>query len=86
MLTQFKRFLKNESGAAAIEYGLLASGISVAIIPSVKNIGQQLARCLPRYRTRSEAASISERHLISQVAQKADRGGWLLLRSALNFL
>ena len=28
MLNQFKRFLKNESGAAAIEYGLLASGIS----------------------------------------------------------
>jgi pilus assembly protein Flp/PilA len=44
MLTQFKRFLKNESGAAAIEYGLLASGISVAIIPSVKNVGQQLVQ------------------------------------------
>jgi pilus assembly protein Flp/PilA len=42
MLTQFKRFLKNESGAAAIEYGLLASGISVVIIPSVKQVGQQL--------------------------------------------
>jgi pilus assembly protein Flp/PilA len=42
MLTQIKRFLKNESGAAAIEYGLLASGISVVIIPSVKNVGQQL--------------------------------------------
>jgi pilus assembly protein Flp/PilA len=42
MLTQFKRFLKNESGAAAIEYGLLASGISIVIIPAVKNVGQQL--------------------------------------------
>jgi pilus assembly protein Flp/PilA len=42
MMTQFKRFLKNESGTAAIEYGLLASGISVVIIPSVKNVGQQL--------------------------------------------
>ena len=42
MMTRFKRFLKNESGAAAIEYGLLASGISVVIIPSVKNVGQQL--------------------------------------------
>ena len=39
MLNQIKRFLKDESGAAAIEYGLLASGISVAIIPSVKNVG-----------------------------------------------
>jgi pilus assembly protein Flp/PilA len=42
MLTELQHFLKNESGAAAIEYGLLASGISVAIIPSVKNVGQQL--------------------------------------------
>jgi Flp pilus assembly pilin Flp len=42
MLTQLQRFLKNESGAGAIEYGLLSSGIAVAIIPSVKNVGQQL--------------------------------------------
>jgi pilus assembly protein Flp/PilA len=42
MLKQIQRFLKNESGAAAIEYGLLASGISVAVIPSVKNVGTQL--------------------------------------------
>ena len=42
MLNQIKRFLKDQSGAAAIEYGLLASGISVAIIPSVKNVGTQL--------------------------------------------
>jgi Flp/Fap pilin component len=34
MLIQLQRFLKNESGAAAIEYGLLSSGIAVAIIPS----------------------------------------------------
>jgi pilus assembly protein Flp/PilA len=44
MLIQLQRFLKNESGAAAIEYGLLASGISVAIIPAVKNVGQQLVQ------------------------------------------
>jgi len=42
MLKQIQNFLKNDSGAAAIEYGLLASGISVAIIPSVKQVGQQL--------------------------------------------
>jgi pilus assembly protein Flp/PilA len=42
MLKQIQNFLKNESGAAAIEYGLLASGISVVIIPSVKQVGQQL--------------------------------------------
>ena len=42
MLIQLQRFLKNESGAAAIECGLLSSGIAVAIIPSVKNVGTQL--------------------------------------------
>ena len=42
MLKQLQRFLKDESGAAAIEYGLLASGVSVAIIPSVANVGTKL--------------------------------------------
>ena len=46
MLKQIQRFLKNESGAAAIEYGLLSSGISVVIIPSVKNVGQNLVNTL----------------------------------------
>ncbi len=43
MLKQLQRFLKDESGAAAIEYGLITSGISVAIIPSVKDVGTKLA-------------------------------------------
>ncbi len=42
MLKQLKRFVKDESGAAAIEYGLITSGISVAIIPGVKNVGTKL--------------------------------------------
>lgn len=35
-------FLKNESGATAIEYGLIAAGISVAIIAAVNALGTQL--------------------------------------------
>jgi pilus assembly protein Flp/PilA len=35
-------FLKNESGATAIEYGLIAAGISVAIIAVVNTIGTKL--------------------------------------------
>jgi pilus assembly protein Flp/PilA len=31
-----RRFLKDDSGATAIEYGLIAAGISVAIIAAVK--------------------------------------------------
>ncbi|HUI14421.1 MAG TPA: Flp family type IVb pilin [Xanthobacteraceae bacterium] len=42
MLEYLKRFLKDESGAAAIEYGLITSGISVAIIPGVKEVGNKL--------------------------------------------
>jgi pilus assembly protein Flp/PilA len=42
MLEYLKRFLKDESGAAAIEYGLITSGISVAIIPGVKDVGNKL--------------------------------------------
>ena len=36
------RFLKEESGATAIEYGLIAAGISVAIISVVKGLGTKL--------------------------------------------
>jgi pilus assembly protein Flp/PilA len=35
-------FLKNESGATAIEYGLIAAGISVAIIAVVQGLGTNL--------------------------------------------
>ena len=36
------RFLNDESGATAIEYGLIAAGISIAIISAVKGIGTKL--------------------------------------------
>jgi pilus assembly protein Flp/PilA len=35
-------FLKNESGATAIEYGLIAAGIAVAIITIVQSLGSTL--------------------------------------------
>ncbi len=36
------RFFRDESGATAIEYGLIAAGISVAIIAVVQGLGTQL--------------------------------------------
>jgi len=36
------RFASDESGATAIEYGLIAAGISVAIITAVMTLGTQL--------------------------------------------
>jgi pilus assembly protein Flp/PilA len=36
------RFVKDEAGATAIEYGLIAAGISVAIIAVVQGLGTKL--------------------------------------------
>jgi pilus assembly protein Flp/PilA len=42
MLKRLHRFLNDESGATAIEYGLIAAGISVAIIAVVNGLGTSL--------------------------------------------
>jgi pilus assembly protein Flp/PilA len=42
-MSLLSRFLRDESGATAIEYGLIAAGISVAIIAMVNGIGTKLA-------------------------------------------
>ena len=36
------RFVKNESGATAIEYGLIAAGIALAIITIINGLGSNL--------------------------------------------
>ncbi len=41
-MTILKSFLRDESGATAIEYGLIAAGISVAIIVTVQALGTKL--------------------------------------------
>ncbi len=43
MQNLFARFVKDESGATAIEYGLIAALISVGIITSVASIGTKLS-------------------------------------------
>lgn len=42
MVHAFKRFLADESGATAIEYGLICAGIGVAIIAIIKALGENL--------------------------------------------
>jgi len=42
MKTLVSRFVKDQSGATAIEYGLIAAGISVAIIAVVQGLGSKL--------------------------------------------
>jgi pilus assembly protein Flp/PilA len=42
-MSKLYEFIWNESGATAIEYGLIAAGISVAIIGVVNGLGSQLS-------------------------------------------
>jgi pilus assembly protein Flp/PilA len=42
MKNMIARFVKDQSGATAIEYGLIAAGISLAIIAVVNGLGTNL--------------------------------------------
>ncbi len=42
MTNVFRKFMRDESGATAIEYGLIAAGISLAIIAVVNGLGTNL--------------------------------------------
>lgn len=42
MKTLISRFVKEESGATAIEYALIAVGISIVIVAAVNGIGTKL--------------------------------------------
>jgi len=46
-----KRFLKDEDGATAVEYGLLAAMISLAIITTLQAIGPDLKSVFELIRT-----------------------------------
>ena len=39
-----KRFIRDESGATAIEYGLIASLISVAMIAAASTLGKNVSK------------------------------------------
>jgi pilus assembly protein Flp/PilA len=42
-MQMISRFLRDETGATAIEYGLIAAGISLAIISVVNGLGTKLS-------------------------------------------
>ena len=50
-MSTFVRFFRDESGAIAIEYGLIAAGISVAIITVVGSLGSSLNTTLTSVQT-----------------------------------
>ena len=43
MKSFISKFFKDESGAPAIEYGLIAAGIAIAIITAVNGVGTSLS-------------------------------------------
>jgi pilus assembly protein Flp/PilA len=57
MTKLFSRFLKDESGATAIEYGLIAALISVAIIAGATTLGNTLSTTFNGISTKMNAAS-----------------------------
>ena len=42
-MTFLKRFLKDENGATAIEYALIAGGIALVIVAAVNGVGSALS-------------------------------------------
>jgi pilus assembly protein Flp/PilA len=51
----FSRFMKDESGATAIEYGLIAALISTAIIAAVTTVGTELSGTFTKVGTNIKA-------------------------------
>ncbi len=56
MKNLLSRFAKDESGATAIEYGLLAGFVSIAIIAALQLIGPQMTRIFNSVATALTAA------------------------------
>ena len=57
MRTLFARFVNDESGATAIEYGLIAAGISVAIVTIVGTLGDTLESVFTEINTKVRGAA-----------------------------
>lgn len=52
----FARFLKDESGATAIEYGLIAALISVALIAGATTLGNNISTVFTNLGTKMDSA------------------------------
>ncbi len=50
-MSTVSRFLRDDSGATAIEYGLIAAGIAVAIITTVQALGTNLDTTFGKVKT-----------------------------------
>ena len=51
MKAQIARFIRDESGATAIEYALIAAGIGIAILTAVNALGTAIASSFDNIKT-----------------------------------
>ena len=58
-MTTFKRFFADESGATAIEYGLIAALVSVAVLAILGTLGGQLQQTFQNISTSLTSAGIT---------------------------
>ena len=65
-------FLANESGATAIEYAIIASGLSIVILASVNGIGTSLNAAAIRLR-RADRLDLYGPFAAAQTRDRADR-------------
>ena len=56
-MTTFSRFMKDESGATAIEYGLIAAILGVGIIAVLKNVRTELQDTFTKVETELQSAN-----------------------------
>ena len=56
-MTLVRRFIRNEEGATAIEYGLIAALVAIAAITALTSVGSQLTATFNRVATDLDAAN-----------------------------
>ncbi len=56
-MTTFSRFMNDESGATAIEYGLIAAILSIGIITVLKNVRGELQATFTKVETELKSAT-----------------------------
>jgi pilus assembly protein Flp/PilA len=59
MIATFKQLIRDESGATAIEYGLIAALVSVAAIGALTTMGESLTEIFGVVSTKLEEAAAS---------------------------
>ncbi|RZI42430.1 Flp family type IVb pilin [Herbaspirillum sp. HC18] len=52
LFSEIKRFIRDEEGAAAVEYGLLAALIAVVVVLAVSSVGHQVCETFRTIATR----------------------------------